>query len=671
MGRRRARQKTQHTLSGAPNPTNKAARPDAFGLRGISVAGVVSAAALAIAWIAHASRPGPAFPNGVAGYWLRAGLGVAAFTALASLIPFRVVRELPHICGALLRRPSPKVFAALVALATTSFGVVFALYAFDGFPTTSDEFAQLWHAKILAHGRLSLPADPNPEFFAIDNVIDTGRWYSQFPIGGPMVLVPGVWLGVPWLINPVLAGIAAAAMYVFARHAFGETQGRAAAALFSVTPMVSNMAGSMMNHVATLCFALCSLAALAEWHRAKTRRRSLVCASIVGLLLGAMATVRPLDAVATAAAIGAFQLVVVFSDRARWADLAVQASSGMIGVVPLLYANWATNGNAFRFGYEVLWGSAHRVGFHADPQGGVHTLARGVEYATSYISQLNMFVWMWPVPALVVVCAALVLMARATKWDALLLGLFGAQVAAYAAYWYQGQFLGPRFLFTALPTLIVFVARAPSFVAQRWTGYAPRAALVFVLACLVVSWTAPSTPFAVQDMARRVRDNRRALKVDLAAIVRDAGVDRALVFIREPFSTRVLHRMWAAGVSRSDAAQLLARSDACSLLSAVRSAEGDTTASASVTAECEREIADDARLGGGAFGPALPLEPIDADGRVSGDIVYVADLGERNEVLRARFGDRPWYRLTIVRPGARDVRPVLEAYVKAAESRKP
>jgi hypothetical protein len=450
MGRRRARQHAERTKPAPPSPLNHGAQPEALGLRGISVVGIISAVVFAAAWIVHASRPGPAFPNGVAGYWLRAGLGVAAFTALASLIPFRVIRELPRICGTLLRRPSPMVFAGLVALATTTLGIAFALYAFEGFATTSDEFAQLWHAKILAHGRLSLPVDPNPEFFAIDNVIDAGRWYSQFPIGGPMVLAPGVWLGVPWLTNPILAGIAAAALYVFARHAFGETQGRAAAALFSVTPMVSNMAGSMMNHVATLCFALCALAALAEWDRATTRRRSLVCASMVGLLLGAMATIRPLDALATAFAVGVFQLVMVYRDRARRVDLAAQ-----------LYANWATNGSAFRFGYEILWGNAHRIGFHADPHGGVHTLARGVEYATSYISQLNMFVWMWPVPALVVVCAALVLMTRVTKWDALLLGLFGAQVAAYAAYWYQGQFLGPRFLFTALPTLVVLVARAP------------------------------------------------------------------------------------------------------------------------------------------------------------------------------------------------------------------
>lgn len=47
------------------------------------------------------------------------------------------------------------------------------------------------------------------------------------------------------------------------------------------------------------------------------------------------------------------------------------------------------------------------------------------------------------------------------------------------------------------------------------------------------------------------------------------------------------------------------------------------------------------------FGPALPLEPIDSAGRINGDVVYVADLGDRNDVRRERFKDRTWYRLAI------------------------
>jgi hypothetical protein len=62
------------------------------------------------------------------------------------------------------------------------------------------------------------------------------------------------------------------------------------------------------------------------------------------------------------------------------------------------------------------------------------------------------------------------------------------------------------------------------------------------------------------------------------------------------------------------------------------------------------------------FGPALPLEPIDDSGRIDGDVVYAADLLERNEVLRRRFGDRGWYRLVVLLDAAGRQHPRLVPY---------
>ncbi|NUS33187.1 MAG: hypothetical protein HOQ17_09010, partial [Gemmatimonadaceae bacterium] len=42
--------------------------------------------------------------------------------------------------------------------------------------------------------------------------------------------------------------------------------------------------------------------------------------------------------------------------------------------------------------------------------------------------------------------------------------------------------------------------------------------------------------------------------------------------------------------------------------------------------------------------PFFPANTIEPDGRVGGNVVYVLDLGARDEALRARFGDRTWYR---------------------------
>ena len=205
-------------------------------------------------------------------FWSGAALlTVGPVLALAAL-PLPWLRALPFRLAAWLRRPSPLAFAVLIGAAFAALSTLLASYAFHFAPTTADEIAQLWHARILLHGHLALPADPNAEFFAVDNVIDTGKWYSQFPIGGPLVLAVAYLIRVPWLLDPLLGGLTAALLYHFARRAYGETQGRAVAVLFALSPVTLLMSASYMNHVPVLLLAVAVLAALTEWERAVTPR---------------------------------------------------------------------------------------------------------------------------------------------------------------------------------------------------------------------------------------------------------------------------------------------------------------------------------------------------------------------------------------------------------------
>lgn len=294
-----------------------------------------------------------------------------------------------------------------------------------------------------------------------------------------------------------------------------------------------------------------------------------------------------------------------------------------------------------------------------------------------------MYLMAWPIPVLAILVIALLVARRVTRWDALLLGFFAAQVAAYAAYWGEGEFLGPRFLYTALPAVIVLLARAPGFLKDRFGAVGQRAGIAVVAMSCAVAWAVPTSAFSAWGLIRQVRGVRELLKVDVAAAVRGADLHHALVFAREPFGDRLERRLWGLGIMRSDAAQLIASRDACSLLSAVHAAEQDTsarraeraaklvaaaapfaagpsnvratdprihiTSAEAVTGSCRAELEADVQLGGAPFGPTLPLEPIDKMGRVDGDVIYVADLLDHNSVLRRRFSDRRWYRLVVAR----------------------
>ena len=297
----------------------------------------------------------------------------------------------------------------------------------------------------------------------------------------------------------------------------------------------------------------------------------------------------------------------------------------------------------------------------------------------------------WPVPAMIIVVVGLLAMRKVSRWDGLFLGLFAAQVVAYAAYWYDGEFLGPRFLYTALPAIVVLTVRAPFVLAARLGERSRRGIVAFMGACLLIAWCAPRVDFNVWGLARQARGARGTLKVDPGAVVHDAGIHHALIFMREPFTNRLTRRLWGLGFTRSETAQLVASRDACSLFLAVRAAERVSVASApttlgalvnasdsimqrrretthdgqladSIAIPCQMELVDDKRLGGAAFGPALPLEPIGDGGRIAGDIVYVTDLSDRNEVLKPRFADRAWYRFVVGRTASGEIRGVLRPY---------
>ena len=641
------------------------------------------AVALVVAFLIPFAQSGNPYPEGTGIYWA-AGTALIAAAGLAG----RASLFHRHTLSAL--RVSPALLSLGLFVLTVVLCSVIAREVFGGGANTADEIAQLWHAKILLSGHWSLPADPNPEFFAMETVVDRGRWYSQFPIGGAIVGIPGVLTGVPWMTNAILAGFSTVLIYRFARKAYGDGVGQISALLFALAPMVLFMAATWMNHVPVLFLAVVSLALLAEWNSATAPRAIWLSAAGLGLAIGFMATIRPLDAVVVAVVVGGFQLWRCAGDRSRAPSIAGQCIAGVIAVAPLLYANAVTTGSATRFGYEALWGTAHRIGFHVDPHGVPHTVSRGVEYMITYLTELNVYLLAWPLPAIGILVAALFLLwRRANRWDAVLLALFGLQLLAYAAYWYDGEFLGPRFLYTALPALIILIARGLTLWSERLGDPSRWPIFVAIAAFIVFAWCVPGIPQNALGLATQARNARASLKQDLAHAVQDAGIHNALVFVREPFTNRLARRLWGVGFSRPVAARMLETLNPCSLFIATRAVERDSlrlsgdsvsvlaratdsitrgrrapgpgVAPDPATAACLAELDTDQRLGAASFGSALLLERIDGQGRIAGDVIYVADLGDHNEALRERFRDRTWYRVqagrgpdgqtvTVVRP---------------------
>src|SRR5260370_11675979 len=88
-----------------------------------------------------------------------------------------------------------------------------------------DEAAYLLQAKIFASGRWAAPARPLPEFFEQFHVLVTPVFASKYWPGHSLLMVPGVWLGLPGLVPVLLSGLTGALCFGLARR--GGTPRRA------------------------------------------------------------------------------------------------------------------------------------------------------------------------------------------------------------------------------------------------------------------------------------------------------------------------------------------------------------------------------------------------------------------------------------------------------------
>jgi hypothetical protein len=205
------------------------------------------------------------------------------------------------------------------------------------FPFSGDDYSYLYQAKLFASGKLYAADplyDPKLPFY---ECVETfclrdfqGHRFSKYPPGWPALLAFGVWLGVPWLVNPVLGATLALLMLSYVKQRVGEEAAKATSVLLLACFFLPYYAGSFRAHIATAVFIFAAfLLHEANENRAQPSKLRL-CAA--GALLGCSALIRYIDWVPLAVWIG-----ITLVRRKRLADLllfgvafAVPASGNLI-----------------------------------------------------------------------------------------------------------------------------------------------------------------------------------------------------------------------------------------------------------------------------------------------------------------------------------------------------
>lgn len=529
------------------------------------------------------------------GEWLMDGVIVLGVGVLLAIVSRRVTwlwrpGWFDPVATAAHARPGRT--AILLGVGAFALYAVIAQVVFSAKPLLIDEIIQVWQARVLASGRLWVPTPEFPEFTSAMHLVDhEGRRFGQFPMGGPAMLALGSLVRLEWLVGPLFGAVSA----VLAWRLFRRIEPRAgvalcAALLFALAPFTVFMAGSHMNHVTALTWLLVAMLGLARATSSDSSRWSdgLLC----GLGLGVAATIRPVDAMAFALPAAVWLGWQAVSTRRLGTFLA----SGVGVALPvslLLMANAATTGHPLLFGYTVMWGSAHDLGFHATPWGDVHTPRAGLELVSLYFLRLQLHLFEAPIPALLPAAVALFLARRLTGFDRYLLVSAGLVVVLYWMYWHDGFFLGPRFMYPLVPVLVLWTARALSALRERvdeaGRGYRVAAfGVVAAVPLVIVNSTA--------IRAGEYRAGLQSMRFDADKAASQAGVRNALILVRESWGAEVMVRLWGLGVSRSDSEELYRRVDTCVLDQAVSGLENSGVRGDGALATLRPLLADSARV---------------------------------------------------------------------------
>ena len=453
--------------------------------------------------------------------WLTALVLLLAAVAVAGRFRAGLEKGFGWICGVSRFRFNLGLF--LVA------GLIYAgiaWFVFGGIPRIDDGMAALFQARLFARGALTLPLPAEAGFMGVFGVLGArhglGHWCGMYPPGWSLLLTPGVWLGVPWLVNPVLGALLVVATGELGRSFYGDRTGRAAALLALPSTFLLVLTGLHLSHIGTtlfLCLALLGLRKL--W--ATTRW---FWGGAAGLAWGVAFLCRPLDAVVLGVI---FAMGFLFpAKRLARCRLGIAAglAAGLLAAGVLLGFQQVTTGDWRTPGHEIGMGSRGKFGFAKMDRARTHTPERGVQHTFLRLRALNDHLLGWPVPSLLIVMLPFIL-GRARTREGMLLLPMGALLVTFACYWYYETCFPARYISAALPYLFILAARG-LFDLQEAVG--SRGVWARAPAFLAVSGTlflAVSIPVHFQRYDRDYYDVEEVLP----RIVRDYAITPAIVFM--------------------------------------------------------------------------------------------------------------------------------------------
>jgi hypothetical protein len=412
-------------------------------------------------------------------------------------------------------------------------------------PHIPDEIAYVSQAKYLSLGRLWLPAPPDPMAFDIPFCTsDASRWYCATPAGWPLALAGGIRVGLPWLVNPLLGGIAILLAHALLRRLYGKDTADGVAILLAVSPWLLYMSANLMTHNLTLVLMLLGFLSVQNAREGG----AVLWGGLAGFAFGALLHVRPLEAVAVAAVAGIWFLTG--KGQSRWLGLGACIVVGLVMTGAFLAYNQAITGSPWRvplseYVEKHSYPGSNRLGFgadvgnlgwrHLDPLLGHGPIDVAVN--TNYnLYMVNFELFGWACGSLLFVL--LLVVWRRWRDDVLAWGILLALWAAMTLYWFSGgPDYGARYWYLMILPFALLTVRGAQEWSARWSQEGGSRVWAFLLIASLVGLI-NVMPWRALDKYR----NYRGVRADVRKLAQEREFGRSLVFVRgepvqEPWSS--------------------------------------------------------------------------------------------------------------------------------------
>ncbi len=404
-----------------------------------------------------------------------------------------------------------------------------------------DEAAYRLQAELLAHFRLAREGVAVPAAFTQAAVLVTPVVAPKMLPGHALMLVPGIWLGLPGLMPILLAGATAAMLVVLARRLGGPGLAILTVTLWTTQAGQQRWRASYMSESTTALCWLVGWWCLLEWRQSRQTRWLLGLAAVAGL----GAVTRPLTMLVFILPVG----VVVLRDTlrsGRWRPLLGAMTLGMLCLAIAPLQNQATLGSWRRSPlalYTAQYMPFDRLGFGLDVTPPSLALTSDLDRAMVELrerhrehqpQQLPQILWTrlttiatstffgWRIVLVPFAALGLVLL-PAAGWFALGTGVL--LVLAYLGYAHEASWTA--YYVEAMPAMAFVVALGVAEVLRRMTR-TPAAPPAVAAAGALVLLIAGSDDVR---WARQFSAHRQAPVKRFAQAVASAGAAGGLIFV--------------------------------------------------------------------------------------------------------------------------------------------